>query len=74
MNWFLFLPRFWGSYESRWELGHWHYAHSTEGRTLCGKPFGEYQQEERVTDKDPTETRSDVCKTCRKIRLKRLGR
>jgi hypothetical protein len=74
MNWLLFLPRFWGSYESRWELGHYHYAHSPQGRTLCGKPIGEYQNEERVTDDAITMTGGLACKTCRRMRLKRIGR
>jgi hypothetical protein len=32
----IFLPRFWGSYERRWELGKNHLVASGDRRTLCG--------------------------------------
>lgn len=76
MSYFFFMPRFWGSFESRWELGRWHYADRLPSglipaRTLCGKGISEFQNEESIDAAQPSAAGRDVCKTCRRLWEKR---
>lgn len=71
----LFQPRFWGSYERRWELGKSHLAPSimqgwdTGDHFLCGLARGE---ENHRGDIQPGEAIPGyVCKKCRQVALKR---
>lgn len=72
----IFQPRFWGSFERRWELGKTHLAPQilrgwdTADHFLCGRPnSGEEQLGEDVKPGEPLPT--SLCKKCRQVALKR---
>jgi hypothetical protein len=71
----LFQPRFWGSYERRWEMGKYHLAPSimrgwdTGDHMLCGLARGEEHERGEVK---PGETLPGyICKKCRQVAIKR---
>jgi hypothetical protein len=71
----LFLPRFWGSFESRWELGKTHLVPSVlrgwdDGdHTLCGIRYGESKHQGDVEPGQPLPR--GICKNCRRVAIKR---
>jgi len=66
----IFRPRFWGSFESRWECGTTHLTRNGD-RTLCGESTGEAREEGTVPLNGPIPKR--VCKRCHKA-ARREGR
>lgn len=71
----LFLPRFWGSHENRWENGKTHLVPVVdqgwnEGRrTLCGFAYGESESSGELEPGQPVPPR--ICQKCRQVALRR---
>jgi hypothetical protein len=71
----LFLPRFWGSFESRWERGKAHLVPSIlqdwdDGdHTLCGIAYGESQFQGEIGPEDHLPRW--ICKSCHRVATKR---
>ena len=71
----LFLPRFWGSFERRWELGKEHLVPSAlrdwdeSSYTLCGLRYGESQSSGEVLPGQPLPT--GICRKCLQVARKR---
>ncbi len=67
----LFLPRFWGSFESRWERGKDHLVPSAlrgwdeSSYTLCGLRYGESQSHGEVDPGQPLP--SGICRKCLQV-------
>lgn len=76
----ILVPRFWGSYDRRWELARLHLVpvnRHAACRALCGHQVGVTGEDELPGDFEPLDPAKplpsgrDVCKKCRAVATKR---